>query len=401
MKLITKNTAFVSNLSRLLNGYPYISFAVAWASANTDIFRKLAANPKKIQRAVIGTHFYQTHPDVIDAFIDSDRVRFILQPDGIFHPKIYLFWKSASWEALVGSANLTAAALTNNSEAMILVSALDDNVPEMRKEITKLIDGYWENAKSISKTQAASYRVLWKMHQPALKRLSGRYGNTKSTKSPFESQVMKMTWEQYLEKVKRHKLKELEKRFNLLDVVQLAFAQNISFASMETGLRQTIAGVPTPFNPNWGYFGNMQAAGHFHHAVNVNDPYISSALDRIPMVGLVTFAEYKEFLSEFAKALPSGGHGVAVSSRMLAMKRPDQFICFALKNKVELCIDFGIKKTGMDHERYWDEIVQRILDSPWWNSEAPNSNDALRVWKGRAAMLDVIYYNEKRPSQPG
>jgi len=55
----------------------------------------------------------------------------------------------------------------------------------------------------------------------------------------------------------------------------------------------------------------------------------------------------------------------------------------------------------MDYERYWDEIIQRILDSPWWNSEAPNSNDALRVWNGRAAMLDVIYYNDKRPSQLG
>jgi hypothetical protein len=396
MKLITTNKAFASNLSRLVKDYPHISFAVAWASANTEIFRQLTANPTKIQRAVIGTHFYQTHPDVIDAFIDSQRVHFILQPEGIFHPKVYLFWKTGSWEAIIGSANLTAAALTINSEAMILVSSSDEDVPEMRGKITELIDEYWKHAKPATKTSAASYRALWKVHQPALNRLSGQYGNTKSSKSPIESQVMKMTWEQFLGEVKKHKFQEIEERLNLLDVARLAFAQY-----METGLRQTIAGVPTLFNPNWGWFGSMKGAGRFRRVLNANNPHLSSALDRIPSAGNVTFAQYKDFLSEFVKAFPSGGHGVAVSSRMLAMKRPDQFVCVASKNKSKLCIDFGIKKTGMDYERYWDEIIQRILDSPWWNSEAPNSNDALRVWNGRAAMLDVIYYNDKRPSQLG
>jgi hypothetical protein len=42
VKLIVTNNAISSNLSRLLKDYPHVSFAVAWASANTDIFEKLS-----------------------------------------------------------------------------------------------------------------------------------------------------------------------------------------------------------------------------------------------------------------------------------------------------------------------------------------------------------------------
>ena len=35
------------------------------------------------------THFYQTHPDVLNAFIGSDTVKINHQPHGVFHPKAY------------------------------------------------------------------------------------------------------------------------------------------------------------------------------------------------------------------------------------------------------------------------------------------------------------------------
>ena len=63
MKLITTNADLRTNLSRLTKKYPNIAFAVAWASAGTEIFEKLSANRDRIHKAVIGTHFYQAHPD--------------------------------------------------------------------------------------------------------------------------------------------------------------------------------------------------------------------------------------------------------------------------------------------------------------------------------------------------
>ena len=392
VKLIATNNALSSNLSRLLKDYPHVSFAVAWASANTDIFEQLTTHQAKIGRAVIGTHFYQTHPDVMNAFIDFQPVHFILQPKGTFHPKVYLFWNSQHWEALIGSANLTLAALTNNSEVMVLVSDLDEGATALREQLSKLIDEYWEQATTASTASTALYRALWKTHQPALRKLSGQYGKTKSSKVPTESLVMSMPWEQYLEAVKKDTAHGFEERCNLLDVVRSGFAQNSSFASMGLGLRKTIAGLPNGLDDRWGWFGSMVGAGYFHQAVNKNNTHLSSALDIIPSIGQVTLLQYNEYISKFVKAFPNGGDGVAVASRLLAMKRPDQFVCLDSKNSGELCGDFGIKKTGVDYDRYWAEIIERIMDSPWWNSDAPTNKMERRVWNARAAMLDAIFY---------
>jgi hypothetical protein len=46
----------------------------------------------------------------------------------------------------------------------------------------------------------------------------------------------------------------------------------------------------------------------------------------------------------------------------------------------------------MTYDRYWDEIIERIMDSPWWNSPCPQSETDAIVWNGRAAMLDAIFY---------
>ena len=82
IQFLTKNAALESNLLRCARNYDMVAFATAWASADTRIFRELTSGGIKIQQAVVGTHFFQTHPDVLDAFIGSTRVRFALQPSG-------------------------------------------------------------------------------------------------------------------------------------------------------------------------------------------------------------------------------------------------------------------------------------------------------------------------------
>jgi len=49
------------------------------------VFNLIQRYPSKIKRAVIGTDFYQTHPDVLDTFQGKTNVRFVLQPSGLFH----------------------------------------------------------------------------------------------------------------------------------------------------------------------------------------------------------------------------------------------------------------------------------------------------------------------------
>ena len=90
-------------------------------------------------RAVIGAHFYQTHPDVLDVFQGKANVRIVLQPSGVFHPKLYLFRSDDRGEPLIGSANLTSGALSTNSEAMLLIGGSASDSASVLDEIRSLI----------------------------------------------------------------------------------------------------------------------------------------------------------------------------------------------------------------------------------------------------------------------
>ncbi len=393
MRLITTNGSLRANLSRLVTKYPNIAFAVAWASAETEVFKELDKNRNRIYKAVIGTHFYQTHPDVLDAFVDSDVVRFILQPSGIFHPKIYIFWDETHWEILMGSANLTDGALKRNTEVMVLISDDDQGGSVFNQETIDLIDTYWGEAHTINQSEALSYRSLWLKQQPSLRRLSGQYGKNTKAKAPVDSAVMAMSWTQFFASVQLDNHHNFEERCDFLRGVHNAFETTDHFHQMNLSMRKTIAGLPADdYNKHWGWFGSMQGAGYYRQAVNSNNLHISKALDEIPANGPIVREHYDAYLAEFTKAFPNGGHGIATASRLLALKRPDYFVCFDSKNKQDLCKDFGIKKSGMDYQRYWEEIIERIIDSAWWNEPRPNNAVAGKVWDGRAAMLDAIFY---------
>jgi HKD family nuclease len=139
LKLISSNKKLVSTLSRLVETYSEVTFAVAWASSGNSVFELIEKHSSRITRAIIGTHFYQTHPDVLEIFQGEANVRFVLQPDGVFHPKLYLFRSNDRWEALIGSANLTSGALSTNSEVMLLLGGAETEPTTLRDEIVSLI----------------------------------------------------------------------------------------------------------------------------------------------------------------------------------------------------------------------------------------------------------------------
>jgi hypothetical protein len=58
----------------------------------------------------------------------------------------------------------------------------------------------------------------------------------------------------------------------------------------------------------------------------------------------------------------------------------------------KLAKDVGIVKAGLDYERYWEEIVLRLMESPWWQAPEPTNATEKAVWQARAAMLDAIFY---------
>lgn len=393
MKLINEGHTLSRTLIELLEKYDNVAFAVAWASFGTDVFNVVRQVRPKIHRAVIGTHFYQTHPSVVDEFIDFNQVRFVFQPQGVFHPKAYLFWGSADWELIIGSANLTAGALTKNSELMLRVDSEDVPGVNLNDQILNQIDEYWRVGDTATTKSAAAYRALWKTQQSALRRISGNYSKRSKGKAPVHTSIMTKTWQEFLHAVKGDQNIGFIERCELLESVRIAFDDHHHFSDMESGLRKTVAGLPNNYDRRWACFGSMKGAGYFHQAVNNNDENLSHALDHIPLQGAIARDFYDAYITDFIRAFPNGRDGVGIASRLLALKRPDYFICFDSKNRDRLCEDFAIKKTSMTYDRYWEDIVSRITDSVWWNAPKPKKIQDRLIWNGRAAMLDAIFYD--------
>lgn len=393
MKLISTNTALKSNLLRLIKKYQHISFGTAWASAGTDVFAALVQAKAKITTGVIGTHFYQTHPDVLDEFMGSSQVKFVLQPQGVFHPKVFAFWTDTSWEVLIGSANLTAGAITKNTELSTLISHTDGE-PALLKEVLDTIKGY--EARTISQVDAGNYRRIWKLKTPIREKLEGTYGGTPATKPEVESPVMSMDWPTFYAEIQKDKTHGFDDRLGMLDQVASEFAKVPHFNDIPIQERLGIAGLRSKAIKNSQWFGSMTGAGKFYELMNASEPAFSTALDVIPPTGPVTKDQYDNFIHEYLKAFPNGRDGLGTATRLLSMKRPDTFLCVDGANLKKLAQDVGMKRPDkLDYERYWTEVVERLQQSPWWQSPEPTAKSEANAWHARAAMLDAIFYEAK------
>lgn len=104
MQLITDSKTLYETFSKNFDWCDKFYCASAWAGIISEITSSIARGRKKIKQMVIGIHFYQTDPHFIEKFLNSDVVKFIQQPEGTFHPKVYLFEKGFDWKLMVGSA---------------------------------------------------------------------------------------------------------------------------------------------------------------------------------------------------------------------------------------------------------------------------------------------------------
>jgi hypothetical protein len=210
-----------------------------------------------------------------------------------------------------------------------------------------------------------------------------------------------MSWQKYFDSVvDQH---GLDKRLAVIQKAQRIFGQEVPFSDLTELERKAIGGFigkreidGSDLAPNdWGYFGSMQGAGVFKSVVKEGNKHISSALEYIPARGDVSRDAYMQYIIEFNKAFrgAASGAGVATASRLLAMKRPDYFVCVDAKNREGLGNDIGFSPNTLDFEGYWDDVIEPVIQSIWWQSLRPKGKQGL-VWDARAAMLDAIYYDE-------
>lgn len=148
---------------------------------------------------------------------------------------------------------------------------------------------------------------------------------------------------------------------------------------------------------DWGWFGSMGGAGTFAKLIGRRDTGLANALDVIPKRGAVTEDQFNSYAKTFTAAFKGLARTarVAPATRLLAMKRPDLFVCVNGGNRRRLGAALSFAPNTLSLDNYWARVVEPVQQAPWFNEPRPTGSD-MELWDARVAMLDAIYY--ERPS---
>lgn len=300
MLFITESSKMAKIFDGLCDKYSHIEIAGAWAGNpdDTAAAKALKKNEKKITKMVVGLHFYQTSPAFINRYKDNDKVRFMVDTKGVFHPKVYLFYNTKKdWTAIIGSSNFTYGGFTNNTEANVLIECKDTDEAFFAK-MESFITREWGKAKQLTTVELKEYEKCHKYQKPNLKSLS----HLRNPNHLFDTTEMDlMTWDSYVSKVQH--TDSFANRIALLDVAQQIFAAHKSFHDIDSITKKSLAGFQTTMpgvssEIDWRWFGSMKGAGAYKHAINSSD-IISKAIDRIPLSGDITKHQFDAYCKAF------------------------------------------------------------------------------------------------------
>ena len=249
----------------------------------------------------------------------------------------------------------------------------------------------------------------------------------------------------------------LDERLRLLNYIATIRQQLLADLSIED--RLVFAGKHTAkhnyqvydFDSEW--FVSTKSAKIFHVLLEESPEKFDAALAHIPLIGEVNYDHYEKFVSEFqqifldyaqkksndepekvaVKGSIKNKAPLAVATRLLAMRRPDQFIALT-NSKIDIyCKGLSIVKfSNTDFSSYWHDLIGTLRTFPWFNHSKPDvitdtasknvleidaedndkeqvkpsnievQGDAYRellLWNNRAILIDLFLYADVDLSQ--
>jgi HKD family nuclease len=393
-------------LKRLMREYDHFHWAVAWAT-ETAHSQSLLQHHKKIAELVVGTDFDHTSPKLLRKLLPLKTAHVAASKSGAtFHPKVYGFVSGQKAAVLVGSSNFTNGGTHTNQEASLLLEGAlaDQPIKALLAEVTR----WWKAGEEIEEGFLEAYErrcAASKQHRDALKRKLFVPNPKPDAKHP---RLLSLSWKEYVAALAHHGVAHRYARVQVLRQATEIFASANSFANISPLERKALAGfigsnevnaAPHLAEHDWGWFGSMKGAGVLKNRVTDKsndgkcDRHLSAALDCIAPTGAITEVDYRRFVELFRKAFTNSAREgrIASASRLLAMKRPDYFVCIDKENRRELSRDLGFASSALSFETYWDLVVEPVMTATWWQASRPSGAEG-HIWDGRAAMLDALYF---------
>lgn len=391
-----------ATLIALVEGCESMQWAVAWATENA-VFEAAMKNSSKFEHFVVGTHMFQTQPEVLQRMAALSAAAVVPPTGDLFHPKVYLFRNGGRVRCVVGSPNLTSAAMSRNFEESVLLDGSSDDAA--LAELSCFVAKAWKDAEHITPEFLYRYRHQYAAKAAAREELTKFADVRQPSKANTKRAPHDMSWADYLEQVRSsshpsaHLFKE---RLGVLAKARALFSTGTPFATWSVDDRKLVAGTlgrkkSQQPGVDYGLFGSMGASGTFANLVIEAPKGLSDALDFIPLIGTVTQSDYDRYCEAFIAAFDQDGRvgGLPTATRLLAMKRPDTFVCIDSANRKDLCEHFGVSPSTTSLDNYWQRIIEPMHGDAWWRHPQPSGAADAEIWLGRAALLDAIYYTPR------
>lgn len=388
-----------TEVARLLLEHQEIHWALAWGS-DEKIYRPLLEQRAKFVHVVFGIAFCQTDPSLITNLVDVKGAMVVRRYEGgTFHPKIYAFRSGAHAAAIVGSANFTPGGHEKNFEAAVLLEGAAAD--QVFLDIFGTVERASAMGKPVQQKFAQDYELQCK-RMASIKRVPRDPALGLDKDFQATGSFIDRSWTQHLSRIKEIDSDRIAGRLAILKEARRMFASRTSFARLKPAHRKAIAGVigqteqdDAGLSGEWGWFGGMRASGAFTNRIGENDRHLAGAIDSIPLQGAVSVQDYNRFAERFELAFVDSERmgRISTASRLLALKRPDMFLCISGANERRASKDFGYARTTLSIANYWQRIVEPIQASDWYNSRRPKGRLDGQVWDGRAAMLDSYLYD--------
>jgi hypothetical protein len=152
---------------------------------------------------------FPTSPLALDKLLQHNNVEARYFTSNSFHPKLYIFGDKT---LLVGSANLTSAALLTNQEVTVGINSDDSRFDELRL----LFSEYWAEARVLDNDAIKKYRIIYDRYSKAAKLIKD-----------MENDVIETIGDFNFSNVNRGKKKSTKKSI-FLDTYKKSYQESVS-----------------------------------------------------------------------------------------------------------------------------------------------------------------------------
>ncbi|WP_444998393.1 hypothetical protein [Aliikangiella sp. IMCC44359] len=214
-------------------------------------------------------------------------------------------------------------------------------------------------------------------------------------------QVLNASWTEYYQLINQlaigYKIASSLKLLNLAHELMNQLSSGLLKSSLLE--RYLIGGISDPktlkeFNLDTELLGAMSAFPSFKKILKNAPDGIHKLLKIIPANGPIDGWHFLQFIDEYQNLFTQNGIKQAPlfpATRLLSMKRPDQFVCISPDTDISFYQVFNIKPLKkQDFQKYWDNIILPIQKTKWFKQDLPMEPSQLAIYRSRVCLLERV-----------